>query len=169
VHQQINQVLDLKPVGQMPLSYQKAGNCSWANVEATVPVSYVLLQLVKLKNFNPANFEESVKNGMRLHSEWLSWDKDRALEECIQSFYESDTLRKASKAAILGAVLFQGCRYSRNDDIKRAEKILKILMLKDYRYILKSYIRVFCDTRLTVLGKNLLKILDDFGIDRDGL
>jgi hypothetical protein len=169
VHQQINQVLGLKPIGKIPLSHQKAGNCSWANVEATVPSAYVLIQLVKLKTFDEAIFQEIVGSGMRLYTKWLAWDKDRALEECIQSFYDSDPLRKASKAAILGAVLFQGCHYPHKEDMHRAEKILKILTLPDYKYVLQSYINVYCEKRLSVLGNNLLKILDDFGIDKDNI
>lgn len=169
VHQQINQILDLKPIGKIPLSHQKAGNCSWANVEATVPTAYVLMQLVKLKTFDEAAFQEIVRSGMNLYTSWLAWDKDRALEECIQSFYDSDPLRKASKAAILGAVLFQGCHYPNKEDMHRAEKILKILILPNYKYVLQSYVNVYCEKRLTVLGNNLLKILDDFGIDKDNI
>ncbi len=169
VHQQINQILDLKPIGKIPLSHQKAGNCSWANVEATVPTAYVLLQLVTLKKFNEEIFQGMVNAGMHLYTAWLTWEKDRALEECIQSFYEADPLRKASKAAVLGAVLFQGCRYSSKEDMQRAEKILKILTLQDYKYVLQSYVNVYCEKRLTVSGKNLLQILDDFGIDKDNI
>lgn len=167
LHEAINHILALKHVGSVPLSHQKAGNCSWANVEATVPTAYILMQLSHAKALTEMQFQDIVASGMRLHSAWLNWDKDRALEECIQSFYESDDLRKASKVAILGGVLFQGCRYPVITDMQRAEKILKILSLKKYRYVLESYLAIYCEKRLTILGNNLLHILEDLGVHFD--
>lgn len=164
VHHQINFELGLKRVGRIPLSHQKAGNCSWANVEAAVPTAYILMQLAKLSQLNEVEFHDIVEAGMYLYTEWLNWDKDRALEECIQSFYESDPIRKASKAAILGGVLFQGCQYPEPEDMQRAEKILKILTLKEYKYVLQSYVDIYCEKRLTVRGNNLRHILDDLGV-----
>ncbi|KTC84328.1 hypothetical protein [Legionella cincinnatiensis] len=46
-----------------------------------------------------------------------------------------------------------------------AEKILKVLTLPEYEYILKSYLEEYCIKRLTKRGNNLLKILDDCGIN----
>ncbi len=165
IHTQINQVLGLKPIAKIPLSYQKAGNCSWANIEAAVPTAHVLMQLARLTQVNDTQVNKIINSAMFLHAEWLSWDKDRALEECLQSFYESDPIRKASKAAILGGVLFQGCHYPNPEDMERAEKILKILTLQEYRYVLQSYINVYCEKRLTIGGNNLKHILDDLGFE----
>lgn len=168
VHVQLNQLLGLKKIGSIPLSHQKAGNCSWANVEATVPTAYVLIELSKLQPMAEGEFKKVwphlVKASMHLYEEWLNWDKDRALEECIQSFYESDEKRKASKVAILGGVLFQSCQYLVPQDMVRAEKILQILTKKEYTYILQSYIEVYCEARLTPLGNNLLQILEDLNV-----
>ena len=47
----------------------------------------------------------------------------------------------------------------------RAEKILSILMLPEYYYILESYLNTYCIKRLTRKGNNLLKLLDDCGIN----
>lgn len=170
VHQQVNQILGLQSIGKIPLSHQKSGNCSWANVEAAIPTAYVLMQLnreyrMKRGSLAPEQFQGMMQSGLYLYAEWLSWDQDRALEECIQGFYESDSLRKASKAAILGGILFHGCQYPVPEDMQRAEKMLKILLLKDYRYVLQSYLDVYCEKRLTVRGNNFLHILDDLGAD----
>ncbi|GGI85688.1 Dot/Icm T4SS effector AnkH/LegA3 [Legionella impletisoli] len=157
-HQIINNQLGLMPVLKLPMSSQISGNCSWANVQAVVPVSYFLLQA---EESTEANFTEA----KALYESWLEWDKDRALDECIQRFYISDPVRKASLAAMLGAILFQACDYDKRQDLERAEKILTVLTLPDYQYILDSYLEIYCVKRLTRKGNNLLKLLDDCGIN----
>ncbi|MFJ1269812.1 Dot/Icm T4SS effector AnkH/LegA3 [Legionella lytica] len=157
-HQQINQHLGLIPVARMPISPQIAGNCSWANIQAIIPVAYAIQGIITQNAFNPAP-------AMKLFDEWVEWDKDRALDECIQRFYLASPQRKASIAAMLGGVLFQACEFSQIKHLERAEKILSILMLDEYYYILKSYLTEYCINRFTKKGNNLLKILDDCGIN----
>ncbi len=157
-HHQINQILGLVPVAKMPISSQISGNCSWANMQAIVPVVYAMQEL-NLKN----TFDAAL--AANLYNEWVEWDKDRALDECIQRFYLANPQRKASIAAMLGGVLFQSCDSSNAKHLERAEKILNILTLRDYDYILKSYLEEYCVKRLTKRGNNLLKILDDCGIN----
>ncbi|WP_058533588.1 Dot/Icm T4SS effector AnkH/LegA3 [Legionella saoudiensis] len=157
-HQQINQQLGLIPVARMPISPQISGNCSWANIQAIVPVAYAIQGIITQKAFNPVP-------AMKLYDEWVEWDKDRALDECIQRFYLASPQRKASIAAMLGGVLFQACEFSQVKHLERAEKILRILMLDEYYYILKSYLTEYCINRFTKKGNNLLKILDDCGIN----
>ncbi|MGC1182171.1 Dot/Icm T4SS effector AnkH/LegA3 [Legionella sp.] len=157
-HQQINQYLGLVPVAKMPISSQISGNCSWANIQAIVPVAYAMQETHISNNFNPTR-------ALNLYNEWVEWDKDRALDECVQRFYLANSQRKASIAAMLGGVLFQACDYSKPNQLKRAEKILTILTLPDYGYILKSYFEEYCIKRLTKRGNNLLKLLDDCGIN----
>lgn len=157
-HQVINQLLGLLPIAQMPISPQISGNCSWANIQAIVPVAYALQGLTDSDEFNshPA---------MNVYHEWVEWDKDRALDECIQRFYIASSERKASIAAMLGGVLFQACDYGNRQHLDRAEKILNILTIPDYYYILKSYLDEYCVKRLTRKGNNLLKLLDDCGVN----
>lgn len=157
-HNVINQQLGLLPIAQIPVSSQISGNCSWANVQAVVPVAYALQELHTAENFNS-------DIAMSLYDEWVEWDKDRALDECIQRFYLASLERKASIAAMLGGVLFQACDHNNTAHLDRAEKILSILTLEDYYYVLKSYLDEYCVKRLTRKGNNLLKILDDCGIN----
>ncbi len=159
-HQVVNQRLGLLPIAQMPVSPQIAGNCSWANIQAIVPVAYAMqrLTLDSLEQFNPTE-------AMELYSTWVEWDKDRALDECIHRFYTASKARKASFAAMLGAVLFQACDYDNSHHVERAEKILTILTLPNYYYILQSYLNAYCIKRLTPKGNNLLKLLDDCGVN----
>ncbi|MGQ3892447.1 Dot/Icm T4SS effector AnkH/LegA3 [Legionella sp. CNM-4043-24] len=157
-HHIINQQLGLLPVAQMPVSSQISGNCSWANVQAVVPVAYALQTMSQTEAFNG-------NEAMRLYDAWVEWDKDRALDECLQRFYLANPLRKASIAAMLGAVLFQACDANNAHHLARAEKILTVLTLPDYYYVLESYLVTYCIKRLTRRGNNLLKILEDCGFN----
>lgn len=157
-HHVINQQLGLLPITQLPISSQISGNCSWANVQAVIPVAYAMQELHNAEDFNP-------QLAISLYDEWVEWDKDRALDECIQRFYLASRERKASIAAMLGGVLFQACDHGKRHHVDRAEKILSILVLPDYYYILKSYLDEYCIKRLTKKGNNLLKLLDDCGVN----
>lgn len=157
-HHQINQQLGLVPMATMPISAQITGNCSWANIQAIVPVAYALQEMIAHNTFNP-------EPALQLYDEWVEWDKDRALDECIQRFYLANPPRKASIAAMLGGVLFQACKFNQPKHLERAEKILRILTLDEYYYVLKSYLTEYCVKRFTKRGNNLLKILDDCGIN----
>lgn len=156
-HHTINRQLGLHHKASWPMKSQVTGNCSWANVQAVIPVAYAFLQEeMGMHAFNKAT---------QLYHEWLEWDKDRALDECIQRFYLADKVRKACFASMLAAVLFHACDYHFVHELKRAEKIITILTQTDYRYILNSYLDVYCVRQLTPKGNNLLKLLDDCGVN----
>ncbi len=159
-HTDINQKLGLMPALQLPISSQITGNCSWANVQAVIPAAYALQQLA---SNNQSSFHSD--EAMTLYETWVEWDKDRALDECIQRFYSASSARKVSLASMLGAVLFQVCDEQNTLHIARAEKILTILTLPECYYVLQSYLDEYCIKRLTRKGNNLLKLLDDCGID----
>lgn len=154
----INELLGLIPVAKMNISSQIAGNCSWANIQAIMPVAYALLQFDESGQFSDAQ-------AMFVYDTWVEWDQDRALDESIQRFYHANPLRKASICSMLASVLFQSCNYRNNHHVLRAEKILTILTLPDYYYILESYLNEYCIKRLTRRGNNLLKLLDDCGFN----
>jgi hypothetical protein len=157
-HEIINKKLGLVPVATLPLTSQISGNCSWSNVQAVVLVAYVMLQRASGDQFSFPQINA-------LYEDWLTWDKDRALDESIQRFYLADPVRRASLASMLGAILFQACDDNNDQDLKRAEKIIPILTLPEHYYILQSYLDVFCVKTLTRKGNNLLKLLDDCGIN----
>ncbi len=159
-HQTINRILQLTPVHKMPISSQIAGNCSWANVQAVVPVAYALQQLDR---DNPKKF--SPDEALSIYDEWVEWDKDRAIDECIQRFYLANPMRKASLGSMLAAILFHALDAANPHHLERAEKIMPILTLPEYRYILQSYLTHYCVKRLTIKGNNLLKILEDSGVN----
>lgn len=164
VNDGIKQYLGLTVVEQLPVEAQLIGNCSWANVEAVIPAMLFLLQL---QSSNTGRDLQGYKSSaLSFYQDWLQWDKDIAINECIKSFLHENTskARKASKAAILGAVLFQKCNYHSPRDLVKAEKILRILAIPDYQYILKSYIKIYWTDRQTRAGRNLVQLMDDCGI-----
>lgn len=159
-HKTINKELGLILRGKMPVSSQITGNCSWANIQAVVPVAYALQEMALTQ-------EITSETSLSLYDIWVEWDKDRTLDECIQRFYLANPIRRASIAAQLGGVLFQSCDDAYHHHVSRAEKILAILTLPEYSYILRSYLDTYCVKRLTRKGNNLLKLLDDCGINPD--
>lgn len=163
VHQKINQILGLKPILQLPISAQITGNCSFANIEAIVPTAFFLQYLAA--DGEKTDVKAVGEMAFSIYQQWLTWDKDRALESCILSFESASKARQASKAAVLGAILFQACDYGVKPHMARAEKILNILAKDEFFYILETYLSVFCVKKLTMRGNNLLKILEDAGID----
>lgn len=158
-------LLHLKPMGQLPLSVQISGNCSWANIEAIVPTVIFILLLKQQRQQGVVGIEESKQNAMYFYSQWLEWDKNRALYFCINSFYQSSPARKATKAAILAAILFQQCEYLKSEDRVKAEKILPVLLVPEYQYILSSYFKVFSEEKDNKLLNNLAEFLDEYGVD----
>jgi len=158
-HEKINVILGLKKIATLPMSAQVTGNCSWANMEACIAVCHWIQSV-----YPNANLE--LKDIGSFYLGWLRWDQDRGIEELIASLQMVNKVRKASIISILCAVLFQNLDSKRIIDMSRAEKILSIVVDPDYKYILQSYIEVYCDlNRNTVHGNNLLQIMDNCGYD----
>lgn len=158
----IKEYLNLIPLMRLPLPSQITGNCSWANVEASIPAMLFLLMLQgRNSKYDIQRYRD---DALKFYHEWLEWDKDRALEECIDSFQQANKERRASKAALLGSVLVQQCNYDKPKDVTRAEKILPLLTLPDYQYVLKSYLEIYWKQRHTAIGKNLVQLLDICGV-----
>jgi hypothetical protein len=66
---------------------------------------------------------------------------------------------------MLAAVLFQACDAGNAKHLQRAEKIINILTLPNYYYILQSYFETYCIKYFSRKGNNLLKLLDDCGFN----
>lgn len=161
IHGELHTVLDLIPIMPLPIAPQITGNCSWANVEAAVPTMLFLLMLNTVRKNCQCDLVKAKNQTYYFYTQWQEWDKDRALEECIKSFYyTTSNARRAAKASILAAILFQACDYNKTKDIERVEKILPILRLPEFEYILKSYLNVYTGQNSTPQGKNLLQLLD---------
>jgi hypothetical protein len=154
-------ILQLKPITELKVTAQISGNCSWANVEASIPALFFLL-FSEAKDFHEAM--SKYKNmAISFFQQWREWNKTRALDFCIQSFKESDPIRKACKAEILAAILFQSCKDNQREDADRIQSILDILATPQYEYVIQNYIKVYCYEDLGEEGKNFLSILKKYG------
>jgi hypothetical protein len=164
ITQGIKDYLGLVSVFQLPLKSQIIGNCSWANVEASVPTILFLLMLQNRQNEDDQTIAICQQAALSFYRQWQEWDKDRALEECIQSFTNASPARQASKASTLAAILFQCCYHLNLKDVERAEKMLPLLVLPEYTYILKAYLETYYKRNNTEAGKNLHHLLDICGV-----
>lgn len=159
----IHRHLGLVAIANLPIPGQITGNCSWANIEASIHAMLFLLQGVNSEGQLVSGFEKHQQHALNFFQDWQTWDKDRALEECIQGFYYSSKARQATKATLLAAILFQKSRHHLEHP-KQAEAILKILSLADYKYLLKSYLKVYWQLNKTAQGANLINLLDACGV-----
>lgn len=153
----IVKALDLTQIADLPLPSQLTGNCSWANVEAVIPTMLYMFWLEKNLQLTAVDNKRYQDSAMAIYKQWQEWDKDWALHQCVESFYDANPARKASKAALLAAVLFQTCHYTVPGDLQRANKILAVLAEHDYQYVLDSYLKVYKNTQA---GRNLLELID---------
>ncbi len=163
IDEDFKKLLQLEHLWLLPLSSQITGNCSWANVEAAIPTIMFLL-LADEVHFQKDKMRDCIDHALDFYQRWLRWDQDRALYDCISNFEEATPARKASKAAVLGAVLFQHCQYLREEDTERVEKILTILNIREYRYVLESYLNIYWRRQKTIPGQNLVNLLDVYGM-----
>lgn len=159
IHTEIKKILKLDPFTTLPARYQLSGNCSWANVEASIPA--MMLMLMFRGNINNRGELATLKNSiMSYYDTWVEWDKDRVLDEFIREFEEStNKAHKAAKATIMGMILLQRCRATNKREVVRAQKILNVLTLPDYNFILRSLIRVYCTKAAGDIGKNFTELL----------
>ncbi len=157
VTQGIFQTLALSPVAALPLHSQLIGNCSWANVEAAIPAILLMLWLRRDTKGLPENTSRYQKMAMAIYRQWLTWDKEVALQQCLESFPTASSARQASKASLLAAVLFQTCRHQVPKDLPWAYRIFSILTIPDFQYILASYLSTYKNTDA---GRNLLELVD---------
>lgn len=164
VTQGIKSYLGLQPILNLPLSAQITGNCSWANVEGALPTMLFLLMLRGKKRLAESDIKKYQREALGFYHQWQEWDKDRAIEECMNGFEAASPARKATKATILGAILFQQCNYLIPKAIERAEKMLPILTIPEYQYILKTYLEIYWKQRKTRAGHNLVQLLDFCGV-----
>lgn len=149
----VNTILGLTPVAKLPIKHQITGNCSWANVESSVPTMlYILLK-----------GKASTKEIMHFYKTWLEWDKDRAIEDCLIDFDKISFPRQKAKAALLGAVLFQACNPAKEEDLARAKKILQILSRKEFHYIVRIYANVFVRGQKSSYGKAFQQLIEKCG------
>ncbi|MFI4937494.1 MAG: ankyrin repeat domain-containing protein [Candidatus Berkiellales bacterium] len=157
-------LLGLQSYAKLPIKHQITGNCSWANTESAVPTMLYMLLHDKLKDeSDQAKVEALVDEIMRFYQAWLEWDKDRAIEDCLEDFEKMSFQRQKARAALLGAVLFQACNPNKPTDVARAQKILTILSRKEFQYIVRIYATVFVRGRRSSYGNAYQRLIEMCG------
>jgi hypothetical protein len=154
----IHQILGLKPLTELKVDAQISGNCSWANVEGVIPIAIYLL-LLSTAQQSETNSSQFKSIALNYYTQWREWNKDRALQFCIQSFRDSDTIRNVCKAEILAAILFQRCKYENMVDRERIENIMAVLTQAPYRHVLQNYIKSYGYESKSLEGQEFLKML----------
>jgi hypothetical protein len=162
INKEVNQILGLKKIDTLPISHQKSGNCSWANIESSVPTMLYMLLYKDKSNKNPSKTQQYI---MQFYQAWKEWDKDRALEDLIVDIKDKNKPRRISKALLLAAVLNQSCDYKNPRDIVRAKKILTILSEPEYKFILRTYIEVYIKKGSGELKQRFERLLEVCDVD----
>lgn len=161
IHYEINELLGLKKIDEIPLSSQISGNCSWANVEAAVPSLMFILLLKDTKlGLTP---DEIKAQTMSFYHQWKEWDKDRSIDLLLKAFREGDKRTQASLASIVGAIFFQTCRFEDADSVARAERMIPIMKRTEFQYVYRSYLNIYYadDAQMTQKLNHLLDIVDE--------
>lgn len=161
INHELDEILGLEPITELKIEAQVSGNCSWANVEATIPALFFLVLMQMSHDTQAVAHYKTL--ALNYYHRWREWNKDRALQYCIQSYKEGDAVRKACKAEILAAILFQRCEMNNPGDRERIESILAILLKSPYEYILKNYLRVYYYESYTEEGKRFAALLKEHG------
>lgn len=156
---EIKEILGLEYLQKLPTNSQLAGNCSWANVEASVQASLFALCYVEANEdrIETANLKRSI---VSFDSAWVEWDKDTALDELISDFETAEPPRNISKAVILSIILVQRCHYTLKNQVQRAKKIISCLARPQFTFLLKSVRNTYNKTRAGKVGKSVVKLLE---------
>lgn len=161
VNEELDKILDLELITELKVDAQISGNCSWANVEATIPALFFLVLMQSSGDSQAVSYYKTL--ALNYFNRWREWNKDRALHYCIQSYNEGDSIRKACKAEILAAILFQRCESNNAADKERIELILSVLLKSPYEYILQNYVRIYYFESYTEEGKRFAELLKEHG------
>jgi hypothetical protein len=163
VNAELPTLLDLQPITELKIEAQISGNCSWANVEATLPTLFFLLTVGSAKD--DSGMAPYKTQAMDFFRQWREWNKDRALRFCIQSFKDEDTIRNVCKAEILAAILFQRCSVQNFADQERIELIVGLLSRPKYHHVLDNYIKTYTFESFSQEGKDFTQMLKRFGYE----
>jgi hypothetical protein len=163
VNHELPALLDLQPITELKIEAQISGNCSWANVETTLPTLFFLLSMGSAEgDSGMAPYKTLALDFFR---QWREWNKDRALRFCIRSFTEDDSIRNMCKAEVLAAILFQRCNVQNFSDHERIELILGVISKPSYRHVLDNYIKTYTFESFEQEGKDFSQMLKRFGYE----
>jgi hypothetical protein len=161
INNQLDSILGLKPITELKIESQKSGNCSWANVEASIPAIFFMMLMQTSQDSQAIAHYKTL--ALNYFHQWREWNKDRSLNYCIRGYKKGNAARKACKAEILAAILFQRCQINHPTDKDRIESIISILLNSPYQYILQNYLRIYYFENYTEEGKQFSELLKKYG------
>lgn len=161
INQELDELLGLKPITELKVDAQISGNCTWANVEAVIPAMFFLIMMQSNRDTQAVAYYKTL--ALNFFHRWRDWNKDRALNLCIQSYEQGDAIRKASKAEILAAILFQTSNQEYGKEKDRINRILSVLIKSPYEYVLKNYLQVYYYEGYSEEGKRFSELLKEHG------
>ena len=168
INKELKKLLSLQYIQKLPTRSQLSGNCSWANVEASVPAALFALSFSD-------EYDDRVKTGqlkrsiMSFYTAWVEWDKDSALEELINNFENTTGVRQISKAVILSSIFVQRCHHKRASEVARAKKIIPCLANAEYKFLLEKMKKNYNKVRADKIGENIMRLMDICDLNLDTL
>lgn len=161
INDQFPEIVGLEPITELKIEAQISGNCSWANVEAAIPTIFFMLLMT---NDDTTDISQKKNLSLNFFHQWREWNKNRALQFCIQSFKSGDSLRNACRAEVLAAILFQRCRMNNYNDQEKIDSILKVLIQPAYRHVLENYIKSYVFEGFSEEGKEFARLLRHYDV-----
>ena len=77
----------------------------------------------------------------------------------MQQYEHSDMLRKATKAEVLAAILFQTLQREHTINNTRRQAIIELFQQSSFQYLLKNYVKVYYYEHATEEGKRFYELL----------
>lgn len=160
IHTALRKQLSLQEVDRLNIADQYIGNCSWANIEAALPVIKLMLSFNQRQSDSE---REALHNDcLELFHRWQNWNKKRHLISFIREYKSASAKRKACMAALFAGIIFQRCDAKNDDDFALASQMLPILLKKEYNYLIESYKTFYVYQNPTEAGANFLEIIDRY-------
>ncbi len=163
IHQLLKKNLSLMQQDSLPLLDQQIGNCSWANMEAVVPVMKFMIGFdSKRRDTQQTALRDDC---LELFHRWQQWDRERILNRVIIDFKTAQPQRKAAIAALLAGIVFQRCDVDNEKDFELARTMLPIILKKDYAYLIESYKQFYVFAQSTRAGANFMALIDRYKLE----
>jgi hypothetical protein len=157
--------LKLRLVKRVMIEPQMTGNCSWANVEASIPAALFLLREAPFTD--APRIIDYQHPFVQIFRHWREWDKKRALHFMLHDFPRLSPAQRASRAALLSALVFQRCHHRHPEDLRTAKRIINLLKEYNVDHCLQTYLTTYYEQRHTESGQHFHDLLQSIEDDLD--
>ena len=165
IENELPKILGLVPVTRIMIAPQMTGNCSWANLEASI-LALLFLSREKMSDWQDKVVDETHPTVVQ-YRHWRDWDKERALQFMTQDFESCDMKRQAMLASVFVSIVFQRCSAKKPADVRLAKRLAAYFHRPEFLYLEQSYRSVYVNRVSTAAGRNfddLLRMVTDSGL-----